>query len=97
MQKQRSGTVYEELARKKMEYIDFQMNLLKDEAERKEKRLAEKHDLEIKILKAELKNKENCLYVLFIIDTYLFLSMYYLQQICKMIINKYCSHSVVFT
>lgn len=35
------------------------MNLLKDEAERKEKRLAEKHELEINILNKKLKKNLN--------------------------------------
>ncbi|KAJ8937738.1 hypothetical protein NQ318_009148 [Aromia moschata] len=47
LQKQRSESIYEELARKKLEFLDFQKQLLKEEAERKEQRLAEKHELEV--------------------------------------------------
>ncbi len=43
--------------RKKIEFIDFQMKLMADEAQKKEKRLQEKHELEMSILRAELENK----------------------------------------
>ncbi|CAG9840854.1 unnamed protein product [Diabrotica balteata] len=52
-------SIHEELAKKKIEYIDFQIALLQKEAEKKEERLAEKHKLEIQILKQELRNKRN--------------------------------------
>ncbi|KAF5286059.1 hypothetical protein FQA39_LY16463 [Lamprigera yunnana] len=50
--KNRSESVYELLA-KKIEFIDFQMSLLKEEAERR----AKKHELEMEILEVEFKNK----------------------------------------
>lgn len=65
IKREKSEDLYQELARKKIQLLDFQMKLLteeaerkEEEAERKEKRLAEKHDLEMKILLAELKNKD---------------------------------------
>lgn len=57
LKKQRSDSLYEELVRKKIEFIQFQMDLLKEEAERKERRLQEKHLLEMQILEKEVKNK----------------------------------------